>query len=375
MPVKEALVELIPDGEHEQHDAEIGQRAQRQPERDREQRRRDLPVEQGRPQQDAGDDLAEHRRLAEALGRHAEQPGEQNDDRQVGQKQLDFLICHRVPFTLATGTPSAPRPDFTIGHSNAMIFAPTGRNLSATRLNNHRYASPTIQLSTDVPPRHASARPARVRARQYAAVIPAPALMLRAACSARSGSARATTMAISAARAGSLPAAATACSSRGPASAGSARTAIMAPTRACRYPSALLAAIRSPHAGSVRAATMATSASPGASGGRPRMTCSACAGLVRAAARATAPRVSDRADAPPMARARCSASVSICSAWPGSIWASATFTLVSAIAFRSLLLMAPAHCSASVSSCPACSWSIWAAAVSAVVDATSRTVP
>jgi hypothetical protein len=44
-------------------------------------------VKQGRPQQDAGDDLAEHRRLAEPLGRHAEQPGEQDDDGQVGQEQ------------------------------------------------------------------------------------------------------------------------------------------------------------------------------------------------------------------------------------------------------------------------------------------------
>ena len=34
------------------------------------------------------------RRLAEPLGRHAEQPGEQDDDGQVGQEQLHFLICH-----------------------------------------------------------------------------------------------------------------------------------------------------------------------------------------------------------------------------------------------------------------------------------------
>src|SRR5262249_11682796 len=145
-------VELVPDGEHEDHDPEVGQRAQRRPYLDREQRRRDLPLEQGRPQQDAGDDLAEHWWLPEALGRHAEQPGEHDDDRQVGQEQLDFLICHREPLPmtkttpwasaaavglmvghpagpLATGTTSERWPDFTIGHSNAMALAPTGRNL------------------------------------------------------------------------------------------------------------------------------------------------------------------------------------------------------------------------------------------------------
>src|SRR5690349_9713192 len=101
-----------------------------------------------------------------------------------------------------------------------MAFVPAGRNLSAARLNKHRYASPPVQLLADVFPEHTSARSARVRARQYPAVIPAPALMLRAACSARSGSAGAATTAISATRVGSLPAAATACSSCGPALAG-----------------------------------------------------------------------------------------------------------------------------------------------------------
>ena len=40
-------------------------------------------------------------RLAKALGCHAEQPGEQDDDCQIGQEQLDFLIRHRVPLTRA----------------------------------------------------------------------------------------------------------------------------------------------------------------------------------------------------------------------------------------------------------------------------------
>src|SRR6185437_2204280 len=273
----QAQVEQVPDGEHEHHHAEVGQRAQRRPQRDREQRRRDFSVKQGRPQQDAGDDLAEHRRLAEPLGRHTKQPGEQDNDGQVGQEQLDFVICHRAPL-----------------------------------------------------PKHTFARPARARALQYPAVIPAPAFMVLATWSARAGSVEATTTAISATWAGSWPAASTASSSSGPALAGSVRTATTALTSACRYLSALPTAIRSPQEGSVSAATMATSARMGASGGRLPMTCSAWTGLARAAARATSPRISSRVCALLMARAYCSASVSSCPAWTGSVWATAASALVDA---------------------------------------------
>src|SRR5262249_22648749 len=120
---------------------------------DREQRRRDLAVKQGRPQQDASDDLAEHRRLAEPLGRQAKQPGEQDDNGQVGQEQLDFLICHRASL-----------------------------------------------------PKHKFARPARARALQYPAVIPPPALMELATCSAWTGLVRAAARATSPPRSRAAPA-------------------------------------------------------------------------------------------------------------------------------------------------------------------------
>ena len=56
----------------------------------------DLPVEEGRPEQYPGDDLAEYLRLADALRGRPEDAGEQDDDREVHYQQLDVEISHRV---------------------------------------------------------------------------------------------------------------------------------------------------------------------------------------------------------------------------------------------------------------------------------------
>ena len=86
----EAQVHLVPDHEHEQDQADVGQRGQRRDQAGREQHLGDRAVEERGPQQDPGQDLAQHRGLAQELGCGTEQPGQDDDERHVRQQQLDI---------------------------------------------------------------------------------------------------------------------------------------------------------------------------------------------------------------------------------------------------------------------------------------------
>ncbi len=79
----QTLVQLVADDEHEQHEADVGQSGQRRTHVDREEPVADQGAEQARPDQDPGEDLAHHGRLADPLGERAEAAGQHDDDGQA----------------------------------------------------------------------------------------------------------------------------------------------------------------------------------------------------------------------------------------------------------------------------------------------------
>src|SRR6516225_11527224 len=62
----------------------------------------DPAVEERGPQQDPHQDLTQDRRLPQALGGDAQQPGQDDDDRHVRQEQLDVVEAHGPPPTSIT---------------------------------------------------------------------------------------------------------------------------------------------------------------------------------------------------------------------------------------------------------------------------------
>jgi hypothetical protein len=69
------VIQLEPDAEHEHHEADVGQDGEERSARDWEQAGGQLPGQQAqerRPERDAGQDLADHRRLAPAHSDRAE---------------------------------------------------------------------------------------------------------------------------------------------------------------------------------------------------------------------------------------------------------------------------------------------------------------
>ncbi len=111
-------VELVADDEHEQDETEISQRCQRGDLGGREQRRGDLAVKERRPEQDPGEDLAQHRRLTEPPGGRTEQPGQDDDDRHVRQEQLEIIEAHGAP---------APSAGYVIGAGESRSGSRTRR--------------------------------------------------------------------------------------------------------------------------------------------------------------------------------------------------------------------------------------------------------
>ena len=257
-----------------------------------------------------------------------------------------------------------------------MALAPTGRNLSAARLNKHRYASPTVQFSPDVLPKHTSARSARVRARQYPAVIPAPASMLRTAFS---GSVRVG----GGHHHGDL--------SHAGGIVASSRYRLFQPrpgvgrvgaNRYHRPDQGLQVSVSAAGGDSLAACRVGAGryhghlSQPGPVG---RQAADDLLGLGRVGASGSQGYILQGLDPGRCAADGAGVMLGLCQQLPSvvrvELGCAATFMLVSATACKSLLLMARAHCSASASSCPAWSGSIGAAAASAVVGATFRKVP
>jgi hypothetical protein len=90
----ERQVDLEPDQEHEQHQPELGQDVQVGPDVGREELRVQITgqrAEQRRTQQDAGDDLPDHGRLADLESQPPEQPGDHHDHREVQEDVADDL--------------------------------------------------------------------------------------------------------------------------------------------------------------------------------------------------------------------------------------------------------------------------------------------
>ena len=95
------VIEVVTDAEHEQRQPEVGQRDQRVADLGREQRGRGGSAQHRRPQQEPGDDLADHRGLADPARRGAGHPREDDDDRQVDQQEPEVVRAHDA--TAATG--------------------------------------------------------------------------------------------------------------------------------------------------------------------------------------------------------------------------------------------------------------------------------
>jgi hypothetical protein len=90
----ERPVQLVPDDEHEQHQADIGKAAQRRSDIGGEQPVGQRRAEQRRSDEDACGDLADHLRLSDAAGEQPEQPGERDHDGQREQEPADQVGAH-----------------------------------------------------------------------------------------------------------------------------------------------------------------------------------------------------------------------------------------------------------------------------------------
>jgi hypothetical protein len=109
---QQRAVDLEPDDEHEQRDAEIGQGRQRGPDVRREERVADGAVRERRADQDANEDLADHRGLPQPPRQRPEQLSEYQDDREIEEHQRDLTANHRVglPSGRVGSAPCAPSP-------------------------------------------------------------------------------------------------------------------------------------------------------------------------------------------------------------------------------------------------------------------------
>jgi hypothetical protein len=83
-----------PHEEHEDADPDGGQHLERRADVGREQFTGDRAVEQGRTEQDATDDLADHLRLPEPPAQEPEQPGHHNDHENSGHERRERTDVH-----------------------------------------------------------------------------------------------------------------------------------------------------------------------------------------------------------------------------------------------------------------------------------------
>ncbi len=107
-PADERQVHLEADDEHEQHQPELGQHVEVGPHVSREQQLVQVAgqrAEQAGAQGDAGDDLPDHRRLAQPDGQPPDQAGDHHDDGQTHEDVGDDLgrgVLHgRLPGLVA----------------------------------------------------------------------------------------------------------------------------------------------------------------------------------------------------------------------------------------------------------------------------------